>query len=95
MSPAHGFWKRVRRRLRVARDIYTGVYIAPYRSELHREYLLHADRLIIMDLSEVLGVPDPVHFYSLELLPELLDRFHSWHLSMGMERAPEGGFRCC
>ncbi len=82
-------------RLRRARDIYEGVYFAPYRRSIHREYLRQRDLFYVLGLSDLLGVPNPVQFYSLELIPEALDQFHEWHLRMGMEEAPEGGFRCC
>lgn len=85
----------LRRRLRSARDIYEGVYIAPYRSLVHREYVQHQDAFLLLCFADLLGVPNPVQFYTLELYPELLEQFHRWHLRMGMERPPEGGFRCC
>ncbi|MDX1579296.1 MAG: cory-CC-star protein [Gemmatimonadota bacterium] len=91
--------KRVRagigRRLRAARDIYEGLYIAPYRSAIHREYLRQHDAFMLMGFSDLLGVPNPVQFYMLELYPSLIEEFHEWHLRMGMEHPPEGGFRCC
>ncbi|MGE3189372.1 MAG: DNA helicase, partial [Vicinamibacterales bacterium] len=31
----------------------------------------------------------------LELQPVLLERFHDWHVRMGMEHSPLDGFRCC
>jgi len=85
----------VRCRLQGAREIYEGVYMAPYRSAIHREYLEQRDIFLLMGFSDLLGVPNPVQFYTLELLPELIEQFHEWHLRMGMESAPEGGFRCC
>jgi hypothetical protein len=83
------------RRLRSARDIYEGIYFAPYRATIHREYLRERDLLFVLGFSDLLGVPSPLQFYTLELLPEVLERFHEWHLRMGMEEAPDGGFRCC
>ena len=88
-------WAALRRRLRAARDIYEGVYIAPYRSLIHREYLRQHDLFLLLAFSDLLGVPNPVAFYTLELYPELIDQFHDWHLRMGMPQAPEGGFKCC
>ncbi len=86
---------RIRRWLRAARDIYEGMYIAPYRSTIHREYLRQHDLFMLMGFSDLLGVPNPVQFYTLELYPALLEEFHRWHLRMGLEHPPEGGFRCC
>jgi hypothetical protein len=86
---------RVRRGLRAARDVYEGIYIAPYRSTIYREYLHQRDLFFLLGCSDLLGVPNPVQFYTLELYPELIEQFHEWHLRMGMEQPPEGGFRCC
>ncbi len=95
MSERAAFWAAVRCRLQGAREIYEGVYMAPYRSAIHREYLEQRDIFLLMGFSDLLGVPNPVQFYTLELLPELIEQFHEWHLRLGMESAPEGGFRCC
>lgn len=95
VSKRAAFWSAVRCRLQGAREIYEGVYIAPYRSAIHREYLEQRDIYLLLGFSDLLGVPNPVQFYTLELVPELIEQFHQWHLRMGMESAPEGGFRCC
>ena len=88
-------WAALRCRLQSAREIYEGVYIAPYRSTIHREYLRQRDLFLVLGISDMLGVPSPVSFYTLELLPDLIDGFHEWHLRLGLEQSPEGGFRCC
>jgi hypothetical protein len=85
----------LRARLRAAREIYEGVYVAPYRAAIHREYGRRRDLFLVLGVSELLGVPSPVSFYTLELLPELIESFHEWHLRLGLESSPEGGFRCC
>ncbi len=81
--------------LRYAREVYEEMYRAPYRSAIHREYLRQRDLFLLLTFSDLLGIPNPVQFYTLELYPELLEQFHEWHLRMGLERAPEGGWRCC
>ncbi len=88
-------WDELRRKARVARDIYEGLYVAPYRAVIHREYLRQRDLFLLMGFADLLGVPNPVAFYTLELYPELIEQFHEWHLRLGMPDAPEGGFRCC
>jgi hypothetical protein len=50
---------------------------------------------LLLAFSDLLGVPNPVAFYTLELYPELIEQFHEWHLRLGMPQAPEGGFKCC
>jgi hypothetical protein len=78
-----------------AREIYEGMFFAPYRSQIHREALRQRDLFFIVGCSDLLGVPNPVAFYTLELYPELIDQFHDWHRRLGMEEPPEGGFHCC
>ena len=34
----HRWWNALRCRMRVAREIYEGLYVAPYRSLIYREY---------------------------------------------------------
>ena len=85
----------MRRWLRAAREIYEGMFVAPYRAQIHREFLEHRDLFLLAGFSDLLGAPNPVAFYTLELYPELIEQFHQWHLRMGMEHPPEGGFRCC
>ena len=87
--------RSLRQHLRAAREIYEGIYFAPYRSVIHREYLEQRDLFLIMGFADLLGVPNPTAFYTMELYPELIEQFHEWHLRMGMPSAPEGGFRCC
>jgi hypothetical protein len=87
--------RRLALKLRRARAIYEGVFFAPYRSQLRRAAADEEDLFLLLAVSELLGVPNPVGFFTLELYPHLVARFHDWHRRMGMPRAPEGGFRCC
>ena len=88
-------WAALRCRLRSAREIYEGIYVAPYRSAIHREYLEQRDLFLVLGISDMLGVPSPVSFYTLELLPDLIDSFHDWHWRLGLAHARDGGSRCC
>jgi hypothetical protein len=94
-DPRRRVWPALKRRLRAAREIYEGIYVAPYRSAIHRAYLQERDLFLLLGFADLLGVPNPVAFYTLELYPDLIEQFHEWHLRMGMPQAPEGGFRCC
>ncbi|MGB1202850.1 MAG: cory-CC-star protein, partial [Alloalcanivorax venustensis] len=53
------------------------------------------DLFMLMVFSETLGIPNPATWYTLELQPLLLDRFHDWHKRMGMPHSPLDHFRCC
>ena len=70
-------------------------YVAPYRGAVARAKREEDDLFMLLVFSEMLGVPNPASYYTLELLPVLYDRFHEWHTRMGMERSPLDGFRCC
>lgn len=80
---------------RAIRELYEGIFIAPYRAALARERMRHQDLFLLLTLSDCLGIPNPVGFYVLELYPQLIGEYHDWHRRMGLEHAPEGGFRCC
>lgn len=94
-SSSHKWWNPLLAKLAAARDIYEGLFFVPYRSSIYRQYLRERDIFFVLGLSDMLGVPNPVTFYTLELYPELLQDFHEWHRRMGLEEPPEGGFRCC
>ncbi|HEX9692782.1 MAG TPA: cory-CC-star protein [Gemmatimonadales bacterium] len=85
----------LRDRLRALRDIYEGIYFAPYRAVVHREVRDERDAFLLLTFPDLIGIPNPLPLYTLELYPLLIEQFHQWHLRAGMERAPEGGFRCC
>lgn len=85
----------VRARARAALDIYEGIFVAPYRAVIEREQLRQRDLFLLLTFCDALGVPNPVEFYTLELLPHLYESYHAWHLRAGLERAPDGAFRCC
>ncbi|KPQ24931.1 MAG: hypothetical protein HLUCCA13_07530 [Halomonas sp. HL-48] len=50
---------------------------------------------MLLVFSEMMGLQNPASYYTLELQPLLLERFHDWHIRMGMERSPLDNFRCC
>ncbi|SFR39800.1 hypothetical protein SAMN04488070_0464 [Pseudidiomarina maritima] len=81
--------------LKQANEYATNVYNAPYRSAIARAKRDEDDLFMLLVFSELMGVPNPASYYTLELQPLLLERFHEWHLRMGMEHSPLHGFRCC
>lgn len=70
-------------------------YQAPYRQELARAKRDHDDLFMLLVFSEMMGVPNPVSFYTLELLPLLYEDFHAWHQRQGMDKSPLDNIRCC
>ena len=85
----------IRQALRRLLAFYDEMYQAPYRRIERRAQRRRDDLFRLMVLSESLGVPNPAAFYTLELVPFMLEDFHEWHQRMGMAHSPLEGFRCC
>ena len=88
-------WGDVREKLRRARVLLSEFYNAPYRGAVARAKREQDDLFMLLIFSEMMGVPNPATYYTLELQPILLERFHEWHTRMGMEHSPLDEFRCC
>lgn len=78
-----------------ARFFTEEVYSARYRGAIARARRDEDDLFMLLVFSEMMGVPNPAAYYTLELQPLLLERFHDWHTRMGMEHSPLDHFRCC
>ncbi len=74
---------------------YEEVLRMPHRQEIARELRDEDDLFFLLLYSEMLGIPNPVFYYTLELYPYMIEEFHEWHLRMGMEKSPMVGIRCC
>ena len=74
---------------------YEEVISMPHRQEIARELRDEDDLFFLLLYSEMLGIPNPVFYYTLELYPYMIEEFHEWHLRMGMEKSPMVGIRCC
>ena len=87
----------LRRRLAVGwrrfNEFYDELFLSRYRSLAARQYRDQEDLFMLLCFSDLLGIPNPVSYYTLELMPAMMRRFHQWHLRHGMERSPLEGFR--
>ena len=90
MSPGE-FRRRWARIQELLREFYEG----RHRGALARARREEDDLFMLLVFSESMGIPNPASYYTLELLPLFYDRFHEWHVRMGMERSPLEHFRCC
>ena len=70
-------------------------YNAPFRGAVARAKRQNDDLFMLLVFSEMLGVPNPASYFTLELQPLLWEDFHAWHKRMGMEHSPLESFRCC
>ncbi|CAN5343127.1 hypothetical protein BH20ACT8_BH20ACT8_15220 [soil metagenome] len=75
-------------------SFHDALFVAPWRAGLERESRRQEELLVTLVFLEALGVENPAGYYTLELYPELAERFHAWHQDAGMRRAPEPGV-CC
>ncbi|SDS34503.1 hypothetical protein SAMN05216198_1741 [Halopseudomonas litoralis] len=78
-----------------ARFFLEEAYSSRYRGAIARARRDEDDLFMLLVFSEMMGVPNPAAYYTLELQPLLLERFHDWHRRMGMEHSPLDHFRCC
>lgn len=86
----------VKRWFRKVDAIAREAYAMPYRRTFARARRDQEDLFLMLVMSESLGIPNPAGTATLELLPEVLDRMHDWHVRLEMSRAPwEDGLRCC
>lgn len=91
MAGFREFWESGARAARAMNDFYTG----PYRRTLNRARQEEDDLFLLLVLADAMGVPNPMTYETLELLPVVYDRFHDWHRRMGMERSPLDNLSCC
>ncbi|MCF6136210.1 cory-CC-star protein [Pseudalkalibacillus berkeleyi] len=75
--------------------LYDEILSHPHKHEIKRELRDEDDLFLLLCVSELLGIPNPVSYYTLEIYPVIVERFHEWHLRMGMEKSPLEGIRCC
>lgn len=86
---------RIRAWLSQARFYAEEAYSAPYRGAIARSKRDEEDLFMLLVFAEMMGVQNPAAYYTLELQPLLLERFHDWHKRQGMEHSPLDHFRCC
>ena len=66
-----------------------------HEAEVRRELQEADDLFLFLCFSELIGVPNPVFYHTLELYPLIIEEFHQWHQRMGMDRSPLEHIRCC
>ena len=87
--------KSIQQWLSRAGELVNEFYNAPYRSAIARAKRDEDDLFMMLVFSEMMGVPNPASYYTLELQPLMLERFHDWHKRMVMEHTHLDHFRCC
>lgn len=81
--------------MRTASTLLSEFYVSPYRGVVARARRDQDDLFMLLVYSDLMGVPNPASYYTLELQPILMERFHEWHTRMGIEHSPLDGLKCC
>ena len=81
--------------MRTASTLLSEFYVSPYRGAVARARRDQDDLFMLLVYSDLMGVPNPASYYTLELQPILMERFHEWHTRMGIEHSPLDGLKCC
>ncbi len=95
ISQKTGFWGGIRTCFKLLAYSLREFYFAPYRSALLRQSRQEEDLIQLFVYADMLGIPNPMVAYSLELQILLLENFHQWHKRMEMDRSPFEHIRCC
>ena len=85
--------RRLSRAWRSFNGLYDELFLARYRSLAARQHRDQEELFLLLCFSDLLGIPNPMSYYTLELMPAMMERFHQWHLRQGMEHSPLEGFR--
>ncbi len=81
--------------MRAVSTLLSEFYVSPYRGAVARARRDQDDLFMLLVYSDLMGVPNPASYYTLELQPILMERFHEWHTRMGIEHSPLDGLKCC
>ncbi|MEY1662895.1 cory-CC-star protein [Isoalcanivorax beigongshangi] len=88
-------WQRITHWYRRAEAFGAEYYNAPYRRAIAAARRDEEDLFMLLVFAEMMGIPNPATWHTLELQPLLLERFHDWHRRQGMAHSPLDQFRCC
>ncbi len=70
------------------------LFVTKWRSGLQREARRQEDAFIATLFLSAFGIDDPAGYFTLPATPELVESFHRWHRSQGIDRFPDAGV-CC
>jgi hypothetical protein len=75
-------------------DWHDQLFVAKWRSGLQRAAREQEETFLAVLLLSSFGIDDPAAYYTIDVTPELVESFHAWHQSQGMEHFPTSGV-CC
>lgn len=69
-------------------------YALSYKRVIKKEQDELEAFFMLLAFSEMMGIANPYEFYMLELIPDLMPKFHQWHKKVGFEKSPFDFFPC-
>lgn len=69
-------------------------YEVSYKRTIKKEQEDLEACFMLLAFSEMMGIANPYEFYMLELIPDLMPKFHQWHKKAGFEKSPFDFFPC-
>lgn len=82
-------------KLKKAANYYDKAISLNHRSQVQRELMQKEELFLTLCMSDALGIPNPAAYYTLELIPWLIEDFHEWHKQQGFDKSPLDTIRCC
>jgi len=76
-------------------DLLKEIYRVKFGSNFAREAREREEIFIAFLLMDFYGLPNPVKLLAIEYIPYLMESFHRWHKSVGIEKSPLDWLRCC
>lgn len=77
------------------REIFRGFVELHFKKQVEFSYSYLRDILLLSLFVDYFGLDNPLGIYSLDLYPYLLEEFHLWHRSLGIERGGLSFLPCC
>lgn len=73
---------------------FEDAYYQKYGRALQREQREIDDFFMIITFAEMMGISNPFIFYTLDMMPQLMPKFHEWHKRMGVPHSHFDSFPC-
>lgn len=77
------------------REIFRGFIELHFKKPVEVSYFYVRDLLLLSVFLDYFGLDNPLGVYVLDLYPEMLEEFHLWHRSLGIERGGLSFLPCC
>lgn len=77
------------------KEIFRGFLELHFKKPVEVSYSYVRDLLLLSLFLDYFGLDNPLGVYALDFYPEMLQEFHLWHRSLGLERGGLSFLPCC